>query len=346
MNYVIGSGQWGVFLRDSGSVQHRAQPGRAQKRRAPVSSTLALFAMSETCRLCNCPSILRDSHVVPSFVFRQHKKTSATGYLRYGQSPNRRVQDGIRKKWLCDGCEARLSLWEDVFARKVFHPLIANPGQTISYREWMARFCVSVSWRVLLHYAEEDQLKHLTPSQAALAENALAHWAAFLRGEEPSSGPYDQHFISIDAVVPAEPSQPPANLTRYVRRSIDLDIPSNGDEVFVYAKLMKFLVIGFIKIDYVNEWIGTRVDEKKGRVGMGSFEAPIGLGQYIFDRCSRYSELQGSISPAQRTKIATSVHSDWNRAKRSETFEAIDNDIRLFGDDAVRKEREGGERER
>jgi hypothetical protein len=34
---------------------------------------------------------LQESHILPGFVFRWMKETSATGYLRFGQQPNLRT---------------------------------------------------------------------------------------------------------------------------------------------------------------------------------------------------------------------------------------------------------------
>jgi hypothetical protein len=50
--------------------------------------------------LCGETNELRESHILPGFVYPWMKETSATGYLRFRQQPNVRVQDGLA------GCRA------------------------------------------------------------------------------------------------------------------------------------------------------------------------------------------------------------------------------------------------
>ena len=45
------------------------------------------------CRMCYKTGPLEAGHVVPSFVYRWIKATSATGYLRSGENPNLRIQE-------------------------------------------------------------------------------------------------------------------------------------------------------------------------------------------------------------------------------------------------------------
>jgi hypothetical protein len=74
------------------------------------------------CRLCGVISELRESHILPAFVYRWMKDTSATGYVRSSQQPNVRAQDGVKVHLLCGDCEARLNQWETEFARRIFYP--------------------------------------------------------------------------------------------------------------------------------------------------------------------------------------------------------------------------------
>ena len=80
------------------------------------------------CRLCGDKAELRDSHVVPAFVARWIKDTSATGFLRSFNQPNRRVQDFKTERLLCQRCEQRFSSAEDQFSRLLFCPF--HDGQS------------------------------------------------------------------------------------------------------------------------------------------------------------------------------------------------------------------------
>ena len=65
---------------------------------------------------------------IPSFIFKWLKNTSGTGQFRYGQRPKPRVQDGLKRYWLCRICEDKLNVWATKFATGIFHPF--NNGIT------------------------------------------------------------------------------------------------------------------------------------------------------------------------------------------------------------------------
>jgi hypothetical protein len=117
------------------------------------------------CRLCGAIAQLQDSHFVPSFVFRWLKATSATGYIRFSLRPNVRAQDGPKSPMLCTACEARFNKWETEFANHVFYPTVQGRAEQCAYSGWMVRFCVSLSWRVLIWYSD-NAYKH-RPERAA-----------------------------------------------------------------------------------------------------------------------------------------------------------------------------------
>ena len=100
------------------------------------------------CRLCGATKELQESHILPGFVFRWKKETSATGYLRFGQQPNLRVQDGVKLHLLCRDCEQRFNNWETEFANRIFHPMTQGKAARACYGPWLLLFCASVSWRV------------------------------------------------------------------------------------------------------------------------------------------------------------------------------------------------------
>ena len=63
----------------------------------------------QTCRLCGTQGPVLESHVLPAFVGRWLKETSATGFLRGYVVPDRRMQDFPTARLLCGACEQRFS---------------------------------------------------------------------------------------------------------------------------------------------------------------------------------------------------------------------------------------------
>jgi hypothetical protein len=161
--------------------------------------------MKETagsCRLCNEEKVLRQSHVVPKFVFRW-LKNSSPGHLRTVETPNRRSQDGPTRAWLCDACEQRLSKWENEFSSKAFEPLHRDPVRKIGlpYELWALKFAVSISWRTLLFYSGHS-MDHLSGADLRAIEIAQRVWRRFLLGEIGNIGEFTQHILVVYSAYP------------------------------------------------------------------------------------------------------------------------------------------------
>jgi hypothetical protein len=122
------------------------------------------MAVQGICRLCRCEAQLRESHIIPRFVFDWQKRTSSTGYLRLGQQINRRQQDGLKHPFLCAECEARFNAWETPFATHMFLPYHEQDVQRIEFDSWLLKFCVSISWRAVTYLREQGHLRQTTSS--------------------------------------------------------------------------------------------------------------------------------------------------------------------------------------
>jgi hypothetical protein len=89
--------------------------------------------MADICKLCNNPSKLVQSHIIPKFVFKWLEETSATGHVRFAQNVNRRVQDSFKENLLCRNCEDLFNSWETDFANKLFYPLVNRKKSSFEY---------------------------------------------------------------------------------------------------------------------------------------------------------------------------------------------------------------------
>ena len=274
--------------------------------------------------------------MLPAFVFRWMKESSATGFLRFGRKPNVRVQDGEKRYWLGRCCEDCFNQWETPFSAQVFYPLIANGAQRIRYGDWMLKYCVSVSWRVLSMFVEDSPLSHFNDRQRGAVALALKKWAGFLLGTELNPGVYEQHLLPLDSVESFTGGNMPSNINRYLLRAADIDVVAGGGGAFVYSKFAKFILVGFIDVPNPKEWVGTKIHVRDGHVGQGNFTLPKEFGDFIFDKCRRYAEIKEEISENQRAKIAASMRKDLERVAGSETFKALHQDVTLFGKEAFR----------
>ena len=59
------------------------------------------------CHLCEKTAVLRKSHVLPAFLFRWLRTSSATGHLRFAENINRRIQDGWKLESYCNDSDMK-----------------------------------------------------------------------------------------------------------------------------------------------------------------------------------------------------------------------------------------------
>lgn len=300
--------------------------------------------MPQPCKLCGQVLELQDSHILPAFVFKWLKETSATGFIRFGQEPNKRVQDGYKRPWLCVPCEQRLSVWETQFATKLFRPLNENTSYRVRYTEWLLKFCVSVSWRTLSMMKEETGLDYFTEEQRKAADVALEAWSQFMFDKLPHPGRFEQHLIPLDAVADYSGPDLPANINRYFLRTVDVDAICSKSSTLVYSKLGRFVILGFVDVAFPKQWVGTKVHVKEGLIGPSNYTLPKPFGDYLCEKALRFAAVNENISDAQRAKIEQTAMKNIAGVANSQSFEAMHGDVKLFGEAAFEIHRPKSER--
>ncbi|NHZ78460.1 hypothetical protein F2P44_04050 [Massilia sp. CCM 8695] len=285
------------------------------------------------CRLCHEESELKLSHVVPAFVFRWQRESSGNGHLRMASAPNRRVQDGPKLHWLCDNCETLLSLSEGMFSNKIFHPLILDAGRPVRYAEWMMHFCTSLSWRVLQYFMTEVEAKERTQEQIeqmALAEKA---WREVLLGQRKHAGVFEQHFLPFDQIQNTTGTFPP-NINRYLMRAVQIDLCFSEKGLYTYAKLGRFIILGFVHEPTPRHWIGTKVHATEGAIGPRDYTVPRGFGRYLNAKASQAAKSLASMSASQHDKVVQAFKQNIDKIDGSDLFVAMQADVAMFGDKA------------
>jgi hypothetical protein len=288
-----------------------------------------------SCALCRKEAPLRESHIIPAFVFRWLKETSATGYLRTGTNPRRRAQDGLKTPLLCEECEQRFSRLEREFANEIFYPVQQDEVIEVKYGRWFLKFCVSISWRVLTYGMQEGQLDHFSKAQQREARAALDRWAQFLLDEVLHPGRFEQRLVLLGAIKSVSGTGFPPNANRYFMRGAEMDIAASPTSAFAYAKLGPFALFGMIEAG--ERWEGTKVNANEGTVGPKQYKFPHSIRDYWIDRASRLSRLSDNIPPQQKDRIEAAILANPERFLNSGTFEAMKHDVGMFGDAAFRK---------
>jgi hypothetical protein len=288
----------------------------------------------EVCALCEKMAELQLSHIMPAFVFRWLKQE---GPIRLTAEINRRVQDGVKAKLLCAQCEALLCSWESKFANDIFYPLASDSSRRLNYDTWLLRFCVSVSWRALLYMRSQKRPTHFSVEQVERANAATAAWGQFLREERPNPGQFENHILILDAIeqLPVGVELPP-NINRYFLRGVEIDAAANDSTCFVYSKLGRVVILGFIQLDRPKDWDGTKVRVRHGVIEPRQYVLPRYFVSYLLQRSQSAWEAMGKISKAQDNKVQANIVLHADKVINSDVFRALQQDIRFFGNKAFR----------
>ncbi len=253
----------------------------------------------EVCRLCREEKDLQDSHVIPSFVIKWMKKSGPTPFLRKAVEPNSRMQD-YHEELLCSECEQILSEWETKFANYAFYPHIRDQKEEFEYDEWLYRFVLSVSWRLMeSRLAVWQNSEH---SKTQVVEKRLETWRQILLEEKPlSKDPSNHHIFFLDELDLAK-SDPegPENFEVYMQRNIDGTSVYDDDEIHVFFKFPK--IVFFSTIDPVNpgDLIGTEINPDGGVIDQPQ-ELGEKWGTFLYGRIEKMSDIQ--MSESEREKV-------------------------------------------
>lgn len=285
------------------------------------------------CRLCWEEVPLRNSHILPAFVFRDLKKNGVTGHIRFSETPNKRVQDGLKLPWLCDVCEQRFSAWERKFANEVVAPW--SDGRNITrYSEWLLKFCVSVSWRTLMYAKGRNSDATYTPESEALITRAELTWREFLLGKRPHPSQFEQHLMIWETSSSTTIPNLPPNFNRFIMNSIMLDVVGSASSTYAWSKLGRFQIFGTISHG-PHKWEGTKVRVRHGTLQAGRFVVPDGLLDLYREKAKIASDASAAISDAQFEKIDADVRRNLERVATSRSFEAMVADAEMFGLESI-----------
>lgn len=294
--------------------------------------------MNGICRLCLEPKELMMSHIVPKFVWRW-LNNPVPGGLRTNRIPNRRIQDGPKIYLLCAACEQRLSDWEKPFSEKLFLPLHDPEPVTraIEYGKWALKFAVSVSWRVLTFFQDEDRASNFTPEQDYLAAIALKTWRSFMLDEIDNPGSFDQHLLPVDVLVSYRGPQISPFLNRYLLRSVHVDLISTRDSAYVYTKMCRLILFGRIQEAHPGEWNGMRLNLKHGSIRPRNYHLPSGIADYMNRKADETQKLLDNLSPKQQEIVNASILKNADLIANSEIFRSMQQDVTFSGKKAFKQ---------
>jgi hypothetical protein len=122
-------------------------------------------------------------------------------------------------------------------------------------------------------------------------------------------------------------------------RNAELDAAAGSESAFVYSKLGRFGIFGFIDVVRPKEWQGTKIHIRNGAIGPRRYELPHSLGTYLSDRATKAWDMMQTMSENQQRKVDSTIEENPERFLNSEVFQAMQQDIKMFGDEAFARKK-------
>jgi hypothetical protein len=286
------------------------------------------------CALCGETSELCDSHIIPAFVYRWFKESSATGHMRFSDEPNVRIQDGPKSRLLCKACDNNIiGGHEKEFSEKLFKPWLESPAIR-NYQKYLLKFAVSVSWRVLKFCYGKNPNAQYSSEQINLINKAELQWRMFLLDKSPHPAEFEQHFFIYGNLVSTNEWNLPVNINRFARNSIMMDLVGSDRSQYTFAKFGQFFIFGHIQ-PHNHIWSGTKVRLNSGTFPSKKMTLPKQLWPLFVEKANLQASVTARISDTQLSKIDKAMFSNIDRVANSDSFQAALADADLFGQDVI-----------
>ena len=268
------------------------------------------------CALCLTVGSLRQSHVIPAFVIRYLKATSATGYLRRPGS-DRRVQDLSTEPLLCSDCEQRFGRWERTFSLEPFRKIQVEEFESFEYDHQLLKLAVSLAWRILV--TDRPDVIEVCPEWRNKIDLTLESWRKYLLDVEKNP-PGIHHLFVVPGTPIAVPSDTHPKTLHYLLRAVDATVLGGSRNLAVYVKLLRSIFYAPIVPAKPSGWQGTRIHAGPGRM--------VSAHQKLFARdfgafLQSRVELGFARPPSPKTleQITKTIKKNPERAMSSETHQ-------------------------
>jgi hypothetical protein len=287
--------------------------------------------MQDKCKLCENERTVKESHIIPKFVFRWLKKTGGA-FIRKADNPNKRQEDGVKQYLLCNECEQLFSKLEDKFARDIFYPYSDKKIASFRYDNDLMKFSISVLYRILLFNINEDN--SFNESHSDVLTQAFNEWKGFLN-QKKKLNKFDKVHIFFTSKTLNKDILPTKRFLSYYSRGIDGTIVSSDKSCIVYAKMARVILIGEINDFDNSEMKDTLINLSGGVLNTKQMNLSYQIREFLIDRVKRINILYDKVSDRQRN-IAVDYSNDYmNRQIDSDVSKIIITENNMIIDDSL-----------
>jgi hypothetical protein len=272
------------------------------------------------CRLCQSSDDLQDSHILPRFLGKYLKDTSATGYLMGIDTEGKpsRSQDLYKMKLLCTSCESVLNQAETFFAKTIFHPFQRGNLTNIPLDNRLGKFAVSVSLRAL--WIMKVVRHPLADKWKTKLDELESEWRNYLL-DTPNftKGPNSHHILLCDESLLAVGLRNSPNLIHSIMRTSAYYIFEKFGKAYLFANLAGVQVISMISPPELPVSQGTQVYP----VQTFGVVTPAGIGwggyyQNLLELAQKFEAARSRLSEAQKEQTERAMNAHPGRVAKSE----------------------------
>lgn len=155
-------------------------------------------------------------------------------------------------------------------------------------------------------------------------------------GELQHPGEHQLHLVPMDEISSTSMDLP-SNMNRYIMRAIHMDLCQSTGSMFTYAKMGRFIVLGFVHEPHPNHWKGTKVHVNSGLIAPQKYVLPKPFGEYLMQKAQAMRDALESINDRQLEKIDKALKQNIDRYAESDAYRAMNADVTLFGNKAFRQ---------
>ena len=200
----------------------------------------------------------------------------------------------------------------------------------------MPRFCASLSWRTLTFIRSKNSGLNNSSEHYQLLDKAESHLSRYLLGKEKYLQHYKQHVFPLEPIESTTESNLPPNINRYFLRTIAMDIINNSDNIYIFTKLPRFIILGVVKSSEAQSMKNSQIREKAGKIKPREYWWPDGFSNYIVEKAEEIGKKSKAITAKDGKKFEEFIRKNPDKAANSKVFEAFLHDYDMFGEDVFR----------
>lgn len=215
------------------------------------------------CALCKSNTELKNSHILPKFLFKSLKKASPNGKIHSVKNPRNNIQDGAKRELLCGECEGLFNKNETKFANEIFHKYNAGTLEKIEHDSWLIQFITSINWRNLyLDIESYSTSNKINARQLGILKNAETLLRGYLKGERDNLEKIENHLFIVDSINQVSGEFNNDVLHKIIKSSAfgNTLINDNFDSYYIFSNLRGIIAVTIIKPAAEEIWNNTLVE--------------------------------------------------------------------------------------